>query len=127
MDHTRDHQTPPPTNKSQGSGKTTTTDIDILLYTDDLAILANSREELQDKQQLLHLYCKDKKLHGNVNKSKIMVFNAVKDTGPCIYNDFRLDKVDSFKYLGMTINRKANLQYYHHISIQQAQKGNKHH
>ena len=31
------------------------TDIDILLYADDLAMLANSREELQDKLNLLHL------------------------------------------------------------------------
>ena len=31
------------------------TDIDILLYADDLTMLANSREDLQDKLNLLHL------------------------------------------------------------------------
>ena len=56
------------------------TDIDILLYADDLAMLANSRKELQVKLNLLHLYCKDRNLHVNINKSNIMVFNAVKDT-----------------------------------------------
>ena len=40
-----------------------------------------------------------------------MVFNAVKDTRPFIYNDSKLDELESFKYLGMTINRMANLQY----------------
>ena len=60
------------------------TDIDILLYTNDLAMLANSREELQDKLHLLHLYCKDRNLHVNINKSKIMVSKAVKDTRPFI-------------------------------------------
>ena len=50
-------------------------------------------------------------LHVNINKSKIMVFYAVKDTRPFMYNDFKLDKVVSFKYLGMTINRRSNLQY----------------
>ena len=98
------------------------TDIDILLYADDLAMLANSREELQDKLHLLHLYCKDRNLHVNINKSKIMVFNAVEDTRPFMYNDSKLDEVDSFKYLGMTINRRANLQYSQKISIQQALK-----
>ena len=33
------------------------TDIDILLYADDLAMLANSREELQDKLHLFLYYC----------------------------------------------------------------------
>ena len=96
------------------------TDIDILLY--DLAMLTNIREELQDKLHLLHLYCKDMNLHVNINKSKIMVFNAGKDTRPFVYNDFRLDEVHSFKYLGMTINRRANLQYSQKMYIQQALK-----
>ena len=60
------------------------TDIDILLYADDLAMLANSREELQDYLYSLHLYYKDRNLYVNVNKSKIMLFNAVKDT-LCIF------------------------------------------
>ena len=68
------------------------TDIDILLYADDLAMLANSREELKDKLNLLHLYCKDRNLNVNINKSKIMVFNAVKDTRPFMYNDSKLDE-----------------------------------
>ena len=99
------------------SRKKQMTDIDILLYADDLAMLVNSREGLQDKLNLLHLYCKDRNLHVNVNKSKIMVFNAIKDTRPFMYNNSKLDEVDSFKYLGITINRMANLQYSHKISI----------
>ena len=98
------------------------TDIDMVLYADDLAMLANSREKLQENLNLLHLYCKDRNLHVNINKSKIMVFNAVKDTRPFLYNDSKLDEVDSFKYLGMTINRRANLQYSQKIYIQQALK-----
>ena len=40
------------------------TDIDIFLYVDDFAILANSREELQYKFNLLCVYvdCKDRNL-----------------------------------------------------------------
>ena len=39
-----------------------------------------------------------------------------------MYNDSKLDEVDSFKYLGMTINRRSNLQYSQKNSIQQALK-----
>ena len=39
-----------------------------------------------------------------------------------MYNDFKLDEVHSFKYLGMIINRRANLQYSQKIYIQQALK-----
>ena len=56
----------------------TSTDIDILLYADELAILASSREELQHKLNVLSVYCKDKNLNVNVNKSKVMVFNSIK-------------------------------------------------
>ena len=58
----------------------------------------------------------------NINKSKIMVFNAVEDTRPFMYNDYKLNEVDSFKYFGMTINRRANLQYSQKNYIQQALK-----
>ena len=60
----------------------TSTDIDILLYADDLAILASSREELQHKLNVLSVYCKDRSLKVNVNKSKVMVFNSIKSTEP---------------------------------------------
>ena len=49
-----------------------------------------------------------------------MVFNAVKDAGPFMYNDVIRGR--SFKYLGMTIYRKETVQYSHHISIQQTLK-----
>ena len=52
----------------------TSTDIDILLYADDLAILARSRENV------LSVYCKDRNLNVNVNKTKVMVFNSIKNT-----------------------------------------------
>ena len=75
------------------------TDINVLLYADDLAILAKSRDELQRKLNLLYLYCKDRSLNVNVNKSKVMVFNARKDTEPFMCSDFMLEEVVCFKYL----------------------------
>ena len=51
------------------------TDIDLLLYADDLAMLANSREELH----WLHLYCKDRNLHvpmGTLNIRVLVYYNT---------------------------------------------------
>ena len=57
----------------------TSTDIDILLYADDLAtILSSSREELQHKLNVLSVYCRDMNLNVNANKNKGMVFNSIK-------------------------------------------------
>ena len=100
----------------------TSTYIDILLYADDLAILASSREELQHKLNVLSVYCKDRSLNVNVNKSKVMVFNSIKSTEPFMYNNLSIDEVDSFKYLGMTFNRRANLKHSQRILIQHALK-----
>ena len=90
------------------------------MYADDLAILASSREELQHKLNVLSVYCKDRNF--NVNKSKVMVFNSIKNTEPFMYNNLSIDKVNSFKYLGMTFNRRANLKHSQCILIQQALK-----
>ena len=92
------------------------------MYADDLAILASSREELQDKLNVLSVYCKDRNLNVNVNKSKVMVFNSIKNTKLFMYNNLSIDEVDSFKYLGMTFNRKANLKHSQRILIHQALK-----
>ena len=51
-----------------------------------------------------------------------MVFNSIKNTEPFMYNNLSIDEVDSFKYLGMTFNRRANFKHSQRILIQQALK-----
>ena len=94
--------------------------MDILLYADDLAILANSREMLQKKLDILYTYCRENNLKVNISKSKVIIFNSRKHTTPFIYNDCILQEVDSFKYLGMAFNRPGNLKYSQTVLVQQA-------
>ena len=94
--------------------------MDILLYADDLAILADSREMLQKKLDILHTYCRENNLTVNISKSKVIIFNSRKHTTPFIYNDCILQEVDSFKYLGMAFNRQGNLKYSQTMLVQQA-------
>ena len=94
--------------------------MDILLYADDLAILADSRDMLQKKLNILYAYCKENNLTVNIAKSKVIIFNSRKHTTPFIYNDCILQEVDSFKYLGMVFNRQGSLKYSQTALVQQA-------
>ena len=56
-------------------------EISSLLFSDDLGILALSKQGLQDKIDLLQKYCKDWGLKLNLKKTKILIFNKL---GPVV-------------------------------------------
>ena len=49
--------------------------IQILLYADDIVLISDSPEELQRHLNALKLFCMDKGLSINMDKTKVMVFN----------------------------------------------------
>ena len=79
--------------------------INILLYADDLVIIANTRFDLQKKLDRLHQYCIKKCLSVNIKKSKILVIR--KRTSSFIFSTDTLEEVDSYKYLGLTFCRNG--------------------
>ena len=97
-------------------------DMTILLYADDLVILAESREMLQKRLDVLYTYCRDNNLKVNINKSKVIAFNSRKNIDLLLYNGCILQEVDKFKYLGMTFNRTVNLKYSQKALVQQSIK-----
>ena len=97
-------------------------DINILLYADDLVILAESREMLQKKLDVLCTYCSDNNLKVNINKSKVIAFNSRKHIDMLLYNGCILQEIVNFKYLGMTFNRTVNLKYSQKALVQQSMK-----
>lgn len=52
-------------------------EISLLLFSDDLGILALSKQGFQDKINLLQKYCKDWGLKLNLKKTKIIIFNKL--------------------------------------------------
>ena len=52
-------------------------EISSLLFSDDLGILALSKQGLHDKIDLLQKYCKDWGLKLNLKKAKILIFNKL--------------------------------------------------
>ena len=79
--------------------------INVLVYADDLLILAHSEEELQHHLNKLSQYCKQWKLEINIKKTKCIVFN--RGNKLCRANleidGIKIENVKSIKYLGFTV------------------------
>jgi len=79
----------------------------ILLYADDIVILAETETELQTGLNILKYYCLKWRLTVNINKTKVMIFRK----GGRKHKNFRffygneeLEIVDRFTYLGITFS-----------------------
>ena len=85
----------------------------ILLYADDTAILAESKEEMQKSLQMLEHYCNIWGLQINVQKTKVLIFSRGKTRNIPKFT-FRGEDVEvvfQYKYLGITFshNNKFNI------------------
>jgi len=79
--------------------------VSLILYADDMCLIAQSAEDLQIMLDALKAYCDENKLEVNVAKTKIMVFHHGKmtkadDSFEFKYNGQLLEVVKSICYLG---------------------------
>ena len=82
--------------------------VNILLYADDIVIIAHSQNDLQDHLNKLSEFCDFWGLKINTRKTKCMVINRgnrLCNLGISIKNE-DIENVKSFKYLGFTIGAK---------------------
>lgn len=63
--------------------------ISLLLFADDLVLLASSPEGLQRQIDTLANFCDLRQLMVNLSKTKVMVFNTVKGTLTDLHFNFR--------------------------------------
>jgi hypothetical protein len=83
----------------------------MLLYADDMILMADNPNELQNALNLLQDYCEEWHLMVNINKSKAMIFSRGKprvNIPEFIYAGNRLELVDHFTYLGVTFSHNGN-------------------
>ena len=81
--------------------------VPVLLYADDLALVATSPEGLQAQLDLLHAYAAKWKLTVNIDKTKAVIFRQSSTNQvypPPIYNGASIELVESFKYLGVELH-----------------------
>jgi hypothetical protein len=74
----------------------------ILLYADDIAVLSESKEDLQMGLNVMHDYANTWKLTVNTSKTKVMVFHKGRLPSGLkfMYGDNELEIVNTFTYLG---------------------------
>ena len=78
----------------------------VLLYADDIVIMANDAESLQNNLHYLSEYCDMWNLSVNTDKTKIVIFSKYKyrEKHNFIYKNTTIEIVEHFKYLGVIFN-----------------------
>jgi len=78
----------------------------LLLYADDIVVLAESEDDLKRGLILLEEYCDRWKLTVNISKTKVMVFRnggPVRKNLQFVYKGEVLEIVNKFTYLGIVL------------------------
>ena len=98
----------------------------MLLYADDIVLIAESPEGLQDFINVLFDFCQQSKMEVNVGKTKIMIFerrSSLQSQNLKFYfGEFELEKVEQYKYLGSIFSKSLNFQENLETVVQKANK-----
>ena len=87
------------------------TDINCLLYADDVVLISTSEEGLQKSVDKLSEYCNYWDLKINIDKTKVVVFNKhapVRNIQIC-HDGHVIESCESYRYLGMLLSSNGNL------------------
>jgi len=85
--------------------------IGILLYADDIVLIADNEKDLQTMLNATHKWCMNWRLQVNADKSKIMHFRKTSKTRSqynFMLGNITLEIVDEYKYLGLVLNEHLN-------------------
>ena len=87
------------------------TKVSVLQYADDIAIIAESEEQLQNMLDILYNWCRVNKMQVNLEKTNVVHYrNASTSRTDCTFQ-FGTDKIDiseSYKYLGLVLDEFLN-------------------
>ncbi len=81
--------------------------ISLLLFADDIVLLAESAEDLQRSLDTVEGWCRKWRLELNTEKSEVMVVNGAFESD-ILYNGVALKAVSKFCYLGLMLNKDCN-------------------
>ena len=98
--------------------------VQLLLFTDDVVLLADSIKELQELIDRLAEYCKTWKLNINVDKTKVVIFNRKQYVHQVllILDNMKLEFVPSYKYLRFILSSNGSFKPAISILAKQASK-----
>jgi hypothetical protein len=84
--------------------------INLLLYDDDIVLMARSPHDLENQLRILKDFCSNMGMTVNTDKTKVMIIKSNKipyDT--FVYDNNNLEEVNSYKYLGIIASTKGLL------------------
>ncbi len=88
--------------------------ISILLYADDIALIANTAENMNKMLEVVQEYCCNWRLTINYNKSKVIHFrkiNSPQSDNEIKIGDNVLEYVTEYKYLGVLLHEHMSYEY----------------
>lgn len=88
----------------------------MLLYADDIVLVAKSAADLQKQIDALSQFCAEQKLTVNVTKTKVMVVGAAHNTSEVWrYRGEGIEQVQQFRYLGVVIDAVKGVHCAHEV------------
>ena len=85
------------------------TNIQCLMYADDLVLLAKTEKEMNEMLSATETYCNKWRLSINTNKSKILILNKRSQNNHSFkLYDSKLEEVQSYNYLGIIISKRGD-------------------
>ena len=86
--------------------------ITLLLYVDDIILLAKSHDDLDKPLKNPHVYCSKMGMTVYTDKTKVMIIKSKNIShGSFIYDNHCLEQVSSYKYLGIDFPHHINWNY----------------
>ncbi|MCO5609097.1 hypothetical protein L7F22_063319 [Adiantum nelumboides] len=86
------------------------TQVHIMLYADDIVLLAESQEDLQLHIQALSSFCTQRGVTVNLGKTKVLIFHTsgiVRRRSAFPFGTSQIEVVESYVYLGITFTARA--------------------
>jgi hypothetical protein len=81
----------------------------LLFFADDLAVTSESEVGLQRQLHAFQQFCAECGLTVNMKKTKAMVFNFVNPCQEFVFEGDIIERVETFKYLGILLETTPNL------------------
>ena len=83
----------------------------LILYVDDIVLLARFPSDLDKQQRLLKDFFSTMGMTVNTDKTKVTIIKSEDTYTNFVYDNNNLEEVSSYKYLGIDIHHKLNQNY----------------
>ena len=97
--------------------------LSLLLYADDIVVLAESQEDLQKMMNAVHAFCRRWRLQVNMSKTKVVAFGSEGTSNLCVtWGEDKIEEVDKYKYLGMWIEKRGTWKMEKELKLRKARR-----